>query len=59
MKVKTIVVNDKMQKGYCYTLAAPTGRDFDREFAPAMDAQSRTRLRDGWRKAVSRAVAWA
>src|SRR5215472_2323086 len=36
MKVKTIVVNDKMQKGYCYTLAAPMGRDFDPEFAPEL-----------------------
>jgi hypothetical protein len=36
VKVKTIVVNDKMQKGYCYTLAAPTGRDFDPEFAPEL-----------------------
>ena len=31
----------------------------DREFAPAMDAASRTRLRDGWQKAVSRARGWA
>jgi glycerol kinase len=31
----------------------------DREFAPAMDAGSRARLRDGWHKAVSRALAWA
>ncbi len=36
MKVKTIVVNDKMQKGYRYILAAPMGQDFDLEFAPEL-----------------------
>lgn len=31
---KTIVVNDKMQKGYKYELAAPVGKKFDPEFKP-------------------------
>ena len=30
----TIVVNDKMQKGYRYTLSARAGRGFDPEFVP-------------------------
>jgi hypothetical protein len=29
-----IVVHDKMQRGYSYTLAAPTGRQFDPAFTP-------------------------
>jgi hypothetical protein len=32
--MKTITVNDKMQKGYRYTLTEPTGRNFDPEFKP-------------------------
>jgi len=31
---KTIVVNDKMQKGYRYELTARTGKDFDSRFQP-------------------------
>jgi hypothetical protein len=31
---KKIKVNDKMQKGYTYTLVAPTGKNFDPEFRP-------------------------
>lgn len=30
----TIVVNDRMQKGYRYVLAAPEGKQFDPEFRP-------------------------
>lgn len=30
----TINVHDKMQRGYSYTLEAPTGRDFDPAFRP-------------------------
>ena len=36
MRKRTIVVNDKMQKRYRYTLTAPTGRDFDPEFRPQL-----------------------
>jgi hypothetical protein len=30
----TVVVNDKMQDGYVYTLTEPMGRNFQKEFAP-------------------------
>jgi len=33
---KAVRVNDKMQRGYRYTLAAPTGRNFDPEFRPEL-----------------------
>jgi len=36
MKSKTIVVNDKMQRGYRYALTAPAGRNFDPEFRPEL-----------------------
>jgi hypothetical protein len=36
MKPRTIVVNDKMQRGYRYTLTAPMGRRFDPEFKPEL-----------------------
>jgi len=32
--MKTVIVNDKMQKGYRYRLTAPVGRGFDPEFKP-------------------------
>lgn len=32
----TIIVNDKMQKGYRYTLTAPVGKQFDSEFKPML-----------------------
>lgn len=32
--MKKVVVSDKMQKGYKYTLSAPIGRKFDSIFAP-------------------------
>lgn len=44
MTVKTIVVNDMMRKGYRHTLAAPTGRDFDPEFAPELTPKEMLRL---------------
>lgn len=31
---KTVIVNDKMQRGYRYTLVAPAGRHFDPQFKP-------------------------
>lgn len=34
MPIKTIHVNDKMQKGYSYKLTEPVGKNFDRRFKP-------------------------
>lgn len=34
MRAKIIRVSDKMQRGYRYSLTAPTGRDFDDGFNP-------------------------
>ena len=39
MKPKTIIVNDRMQEGYRYTLTKPVGKDFDREFKPDLTPQ--------------------
>jgi len=36
MKRKKIIVNDKMQKGYSYTLTKQVGEDFDDEFTPEL-----------------------
>ncbi len=36
MKKKTILVNDKMQKGYRYELSEPAGRNFDSRFKPEL-----------------------
>ncbi len=33
---KTIVVNDRMQRGYRYTLVAPMGKNFDPRFKPEL-----------------------
>ena len=35
-KKKTITVNDKMQRGYKYTLIEPMGKNFDDEFEPEL-----------------------
>jgi hypothetical protein len=35
-RVKIVTVNDKMQRGYTYTLTAPAGRNFDPEFRPEL-----------------------
>lgn len=34
--MKKVVVNDKMQKGYKYTLTAPIGKKFDASFKPEL-----------------------
>ena len=34
--MRRIVVHDKMQKGYTYTLSEPEGKNFDSEFRPAL-----------------------
>lgn len=36
MRKRTVTVNDKMQKGYRYTLTAAVGRGFDPEFKPQL-----------------------
>jgi hypothetical protein len=36
---RSVVVNDKMQRGYRYVFAAPTGRNFHPEFRPELTAQ--------------------
>lgn len=35
-KEKIVTVNDKMQKGYRYTLTEPAGRNFDETFKPQL-----------------------
>lgn len=36
MKPKTVIVNDKMQKNYRYTLTEPVGKNFDPLFTPEL-----------------------
>ena len=44
MTKRTVVVHDKMQRGYRYELSAPTGRQFDPEFRPDLKPQEMLRL---------------
>ena len=44
MKKKTVLVNDKMQKNFKYTLSEPAGRNFDPEFAPELTPGQMLRL---------------
>ena len=44
MRKRTVVVNDKMQKGYRYELSAPMGRQFDPEFKPELTPREMLRL---------------
>ncbi|MDI1346993.1 MAG: hypothetical protein PSV22_23310, partial [Pseudolabrys sp.] len=44
MKKRTIIVNDKMQKGYRYALTAPAGRPFDPDFEPQLTPAEMLRL---------------
>jgi len=44
MEQRRIVVNDRMQRGYCYRLTAPTGRAFDPEFRPELTPREMLRL---------------
>jgi hypothetical protein len=44
MKSKTVVVNDRMQKGYSYELTAPVGRGFHPEFRPELTPIQMLRL---------------
>lgn len=36
MKSKRVVVNDSMQKGYCYDLVESAGKNFDPDFKPEL-----------------------
>ena len=36
MPIRTIIVTDRMQTGYCYTLTASTGRNFHPAFTPEL-----------------------
>lgn len=36
MRSRTIIVNDRMQRGYSYTLTAPEGQRFDPDFGPEL-----------------------
>jgi hypothetical protein len=36
LPTRTIVVNDRMQRGYSYTLTAPEGQRFDPDFRPEL-----------------------
>ncbi|MBP7056023.1 MAG: hypothetical protein KBB52_04150 [Candidatus Omnitrophica bacterium] len=36
MRAKRVIVNDKMQKGYMYTLTEPPGRNFHPDFRPQL-----------------------
>jgi hypothetical protein len=44
MRERTIVVNDRMQKGYRYILSAAPGRSFDPEFKPQLTPAQMLRL---------------
>ena len=44
MQRKTVVVRDKMQRGYRYALTAPRGRNFDPEFKPELTPKDMLRL---------------
>jgi hypothetical protein len=44
MKPQTIVVNDKMQRGYRYRLSEPIGKNFDPDFKPELTPKEMLRL---------------
>ena len=44
MHRRIVIVNDKMQQGYRYELAAPSNRDFDPEFHPGLTPQEMLEL---------------
>jgi hypothetical protein len=44
MPQRTVVVNDKMQKGYRYACTAPVGRNFDPAFTPELTPAEMLRL---------------
>ncbi len=44
MRRRTIVVNDRMQQGYCYALSEPEGTNFDPDFTPDLTPPEMLRL---------------
>jgi len=44
MRKRTVVVHDKMQKGYRYLRTAAVGRNFDPQFRPELTPQQMLRL---------------
>lgn len=44
MRCRIVIVNDKMQQGYRYELAAPAGRDFSPEFRPDLTPKEMLKL---------------
>ena len=44
MRKRTVVVNDKMQRGYRYQLVASAGRNFDPAFTPELTPKEMLRL---------------
>jgi len=42
--VRTVVVNDKMQRGYVYRLTEPAGRNFAADFAPQLTPKEMLKL---------------
>jgi hypothetical protein len=44
VRKKTVVVNDKMQRGYRYTRVAPAGRNFHPDFRPELTPAQMLRL---------------
>jgi hypothetical protein len=44
MRQRSVTVNDKMQNGYRYALAAPAGRSFDPDFKPQLTPAEMLRL---------------
>jgi hypothetical protein len=44
MRKRMVVVRDKMQEGYRYSLTAPAGRNFDPEFKPELTPAEMLRL---------------
>ena len=44
MRKRTVTVNDKMQKEYCYQLTEQAGRNFDPEFSPQLTPKEMLQL---------------
>jgi hypothetical protein len=44
VRKQTIIVNDKMQRGYRYQRTAPVGRSFDADFRPELTPRQMLRL---------------
>lgn len=44
MKTKIVTVNDKMQRGYHYTLTEPVGKNFANNFKPELTPEEMLKL---------------